>query len=229
MGKEYAGGVKMAKEPDINKSYILQQFDNTAEKYASREFIQESLGVRRLRRKLLQSAYGNVLEVAAGTGVNLLYYPNNCHLTAIDFSKSMLQIAMNKATRENKTVDFKVMDAEALQFFDRSFDTVVSTLALCTFPNPTLVLNEMARVCKDNGQILLLEHGRSDRQWLGNWQDRKVRQHARRFGCIWNREPEEIVQQAGLQIIYDHRYFFGIFHLIKARPGQILESFSLLT
>ncbi len=210
----------MIKEPDINKPYILRQYDSTAEKYASREFIQEYLGVRRLRRKLLQSAYGSVLEVAAGTGTNLPYYPNNCHITAIDFSESMLQIARKKATTLKKTVDFKVMDAEDLQFVDRSFDTVVSTLALCTFLNPTLVLNEMARVCKDNGQILLLEHGRSDRQWLGNWQDRKVHQHAQRYGCIWNREPEEIVQQAGLQIISNHRYFFGIFHLMKVRPRR---------
>ncbi len=207
----------MGKEPDINKSYILRQYDSTAEKYASREFLQEYLGVGKLRRKLLQFAYGNVLEVAVGTGVNFPYYPNDCVLTAIDFSKSMLQVAMEKAATMNKTVDFKVMDAETLQFADRGFDTVVSTLALCTFPNPTLVLSEMARVCKDNGQILLLEHGRSDRRWLGNWQDRKAYRHARRFGCIWNREPEKIVQQAGLQIIADHRYFFGIIHLIKVR------------
>lgn len=210
----------MGKEPDINKSYILQQYDSTAEKYASREFLQECLGVGRLRRKLLQFADGNVLEVAVGTGANLSYYPNSCVLTAIDFSKSMLQVAMKKATAMNKTVDFKVMDAEALQFADRGFDTVVSTLSLCTFPNPALVLSEMARVCKDTGQILLLEHGRSDCRWLGNWQDRKAFRHARRFGCIWNREPEEIVRQAGLQIISNHRHFFGIFHLIKIRSRE---------
>ncbi len=208
----------MAKEPHINKSYILQQYDDMAGKYASREFIQEYLGIGRLRRKLLQFAYGDVLEVAVGTGVNLPYYPNDCRLTAIDFSKSMLQVATKKATTLNRGVNFKVMDAEALQFADRSFDTVVSTLSLCTFPSPTVVLNEMARVCKDNGQILLLEHGRSDRQWLGNWQDRRANKHARDFGCIWNREPEEIVQKAGLHIISHHKYFFGIFHLINARP-----------
>ena len=55
------------------------------------------------------------------------------------------------------------MDAEHLAFKDGSFDTVVSTLGTCTFPDPVEALREMRRVCRPGGTVLLLEHGRSNR------------------------------------------------------------------
>ena len=77
----------------------------------------------------------------------------------------------------------------------------------------------MARVCRTDGKILLLEHGRSDRDWLGRWQDRHAGQFARPAGCHWNREPLELAKQAGLKILKSRRSFFGIFHQIEAEPG----------
>jgi hypothetical protein len=65
---------------------------------------------------------------------------------------------------------------------------------------------------------MLLEHGRSDREWLGRWQDRRADRHARTLGCRWNREPLELVRQAGLGLIATRRVFFGIFHVLEATP-----------
>ncbi len=80
------------------------------------------------------------------------------------------------------------------------------------------MLREVARVCKADGRILLLEHGRSDREWLGSWQDRRADRHAEKLGYRWNREPLDLARQAGLNLIAAQRIFFGIFHVLEAQP-----------
>jgi hypothetical protein len=65
----------------------------------------------------------------------------------------------------------------------------------------------------------LLEHGRSNREWLGRWQDRREDSFAKQLGCHWNREPLELVRQASLNIVEAQRVFLGIFHNIEAAPG----------
>jgi len=115
-------------------------------------------------------------------------------------------------------ISFLVADARALPFSDHSFDTVVSSLSTCTFPNPVAALGEMARVCKPSGRVLLLEHGRSNKEWLGRFQDRHADQFAKPLGCHWNREPLELMRTAGLRLVAARRVFFGIFHTIEAQP-----------
>jgi ubiquinone/menaquinone biosynthesis C-methylase UbiE len=164
---------------------------------------------------LLRRASGKVLEVAVGTGKNLPYYPRGCRIIAVDLSREMLKVARKRAVKLSLDISFLQAAAEVLPFQDKSFDTVVSSLTTCTFPNPVLALREMARVCRTGGKILLLEHGRSDRKWLANWQDRKDERHAGQLGCHWNREPLELVRQAGLKMVTARRTFFGIFHEIE--------------
>jgi len=209
------------KSKTYTKEEVLQKYNSLANKYASLEPVQEFLlGARKLRRQLLQRAYGKVLEIAVGTGANLPYYPVNCEITAIDNSESMLRIAQKKKEKLCKKVRLLIMDAEELGFPDQSFDTVVSTLSTCTFPDPIVVLREMSRVCQKNGRILLLEHGRSDRDWLANYQDRTENSHSEKFGCIWNRDPLNTVNQAGLKIISYQRYLLGTVFMIEAQPSK---------
>ncbi|NIN33964.1 MAG: methyltransferase domain-containing protein, partial [Gammaproteobacteria bacterium] len=95
-------------------------------------------------------------------------------------------------------VDLHVMDAESLTFADNSFDTVVSALSTCTFPDPIAALREMNRVCKPTGQILLVEHGRSSLRPLAHYQDRNAHAHYEKSaGCRWNQEPDQLVMAAG--------------------------------
>lgn len=204
--------------PSAVKAEIRQKYDKFARWYDLAEGLPELLGVRRLRRRLLKRASGRVLEVAVGTGKNLQYYPPTCRITGTDYSPGMLEIARKRAARLGREVAFLVMDGEGLAFPDRSFDTVVSSLTLCTFPDPATTLREMSRVCRPGGRILLLEHGRSDREWLGRWQDRRSDRHAKRLGCRWNREPLDLVRLAGMTPVAAHRTFFGIFHTIEALP-----------
>lgn len=171
----------------------------------------ELLIFRRLRSRLLSSAVGRVLEVAAGTGVNLGHYPAGVTIVSIDLSPAMLARARPRGA--SKVV---VMDAGRLAFRDGSFDTVVSTLGSCTFPDPVEALREMRRVCRPGGSILLLEHGRSTRPGLAAWQDRRAPKYAAHLGCWWNREPLENVRKAGLEPRVATRTFLGMVHVIQA-------------
>ena len=197
---------------------ISEKYDQFARWYDLIEGIPDLLGVRRLRERLLRRASGKVLEVAVGTGKNLVYYPQGCRIAAVDVSNAMLDVGRTRAAKLSVNVSFSLADAAALPFPDKTFDTVVSSLTTCTFPNPVAALQEMTRVCRTDGKILLLEHGRSDREWIGRWQDRRAERHAKQLGCHWNREPQELARQAGFKILEAHRCFFGIFHVIEATP-----------
>ena len=148
----------------LSQREISQKYDRFARWYDWVEGIPELLGVNRLRYRMLQRASGTVLEVAIGTGKNLPYYPRGCRIIGADASKEMLAIAQRRASRLWLDVSFSLADAEALPFSDATFDTVVSSLSTCTFPDPVAALQEMARVCRLEGKVLLLEHGRSDRE-----------------------------------------------------------------
>jgi ubiquinone/menaquinone biosynthesis C-methylase UbiE len=204
---------------DFTSREISQKYDRFARWYDWVEGIPDVLGVSRLRRRLLRRASGKILEVAAGTGKNLKFYPSDCRIIALDVSLEMLNLARKRATKLSMDISFVLGDAQTLPFRDKSFDTVVSSLTTCTFPNPVTALREMRRVCKSEGKILLLEHGRSDREWLARWQDRHADKFAKPLGCHWNREPRNLVRQAGLGMNEARRTFLGIFHQIEAVPG----------
>lgn len=200
---------------------IASKYDRFARWYDCLEGIPNLLGLGRLRRMLFRRATGKVLEVAAGTAKNLTYYPRDCRITALDLSNEMLKVARKRAAKLSMNVSFSLADAEALPFADKSFDTVVSSLSTCTFPNPVAALEEMARVCRPEGLVLLLEHGRSECERLGRWQDRHADQFAKPLGCHWNREPLAMVRKAGLIVNGAQRFFFGIFHQIEATPRSM--------
>jgi ubiquinone/menaquinone biosynthesis C-methylase UbiE len=195
---------------------LARKYDRFARWYDLGVGIPGLLGLNKLRKRLMQRAAGTTLEVAVGTGKNLDYYPSGCRPIGVDVSGGMLRVARKRALRSSRNVPFLLMDAENLAFQAKSFDTVVSSLSICTFPNPVAALQEMARVCRPEGKILLLEHGRSDREWLGRFQDRHADRHAKQLGCHWNRRPLELVRQAGLKIAASRRVFFGIFHEVRA-------------
>ena len=200
----------------LSQREISRKYDRFAPWYDWVEGVPELLGVNRLRYRMLQRASGTVLEVAMGTGKNLPYYPRGCRIIGADASKEMLAVAQRRASRFQLDICFLLANAEALPFPDETFDTVVSSLSTCTFPDPISALQEMARVCRPTGKVLLLEHGRSDREWLGRWQDRHADQFAKPLGCHWNREPLELVGQTGLKVFQAKRNFFGIFQQIES-------------
>ncbi|MCX6626062.1 MAG: methyltransferase domain-containing protein [Candidatus Solibacter sp.] len=190
---------------------LQEKWDRASRWYDLATVALEALVFRRLRSRLLKSAVGRVLEVAAGSGLNLAHYSGDLDITAIDLSPGMLIRARSRGAQK-----VAVMDAQHLAFKDGSFDTVVSTLGTCTFPDPVEALREIRRVCRPGGTVLLLEHGRSDRPGLAAWQDRRAPTWAVHLGCWWNREPLDNVRRAGLQPHAATRECLGMVHIIRA-------------
>lgn len=159
-----------------------------------------------------------VLEVAVGTGSNMPYYPPGVHVTAFDISGARVERARQRAQLLGLDVDLRVMDAEHLELPSAAFDTVVATWVLCSVPNPLSALRELSRVCKPEGQVLLLEHVRIDGPIIGRLMDWFDPLAVRMGAGHINRRTVETVRQSGLAIerieTLAHR---GLVKLILAR------------
>jgi ubiquinone/menaquinone biosynthesis C-methylase UbiE len=210
-------------QPDpLAKAELQRRWDILAPNYNKADWIIEHLlGVKHLRRELLARASGDVLEVACGTGSNFPFYNGHTTLTAVDLSPGMLDQARRRANQLDLAVDLQVMDAESLAFPDASFDTVISSLSTCTVPDPVLQLREMARVCRADGRILLIEHGRSRWRWFAWYQDHTVGSALSIVGCRWNQNPFALAQEAGLRVLDSRRTGAGVFYTIEAAPRSL--------
>jgi phosphatidylethanolamine/phosphatidyl-N-methylethanolamine N-methyltransferase len=103
-----------------------------------------------------------ILEVGVGTGINASLYPKHCHVTGIDFSALMLEKARERVAKKGvKNVRLKEMDAANLTFADSSFDIVYAPYVISVVSDPVKVVNEMRRVCRPGGKIVILNHFRS--------------------------------------------------------------------
>jgi SAM-dependent methyltransferase len=170
----------------------------------------EENGLGEMRAELLARARGRVVEIGAGTGVNLdLYGPEVEDLTLIEPDPHMgakLRARLEErigaatddgsvaaATEKAEAVPARLVaaPAEAIPFPDDSFDTAVATLVLCTVPDPVGTVTELARVLKPGGRLLFIEHVRADDPDRARWQDRLEKPW--RFmadGCHCNRDTE---------------------------------------
>ena len=137
----------------------------------------------------------------------------------VDLSPEMLARARARFAERDPTPTFLRMDASNLEFEDDDFDTVVSSLSTCTVPDAGGVLREMGRVCRPDGRILLLEHGRSSVAWLARFQDWSAEAHYEKHGCRWAQDPLEVVGEAGLPVRRHRTSLLGILTSIEARPG----------
>jgi ubiquinone/menaquinone biosynthesis C-methylase UbiE len=169
------------------------------------------------REWVCSQAEGDVLEIAVGTGRNLRHYPDGMKLTGVEFSPAMLEIARKAAADLGRTIDVRVGDAQALDFPDQSFDTVVCTLALCTIPDDRAAVSETKRVLRPGGRFLLLEHVRSPNALI-RFGERLLEPLAVRFeGDHLLREPLNHLRAEGFEIQQLLRSKLGIVERIAAR------------
>lgn len=173
-------------------------------------------GVHRRRRRMLGRARGEVLEVGIGTGRNIKLYRDDVQLTGIDISEGMLAQARRKLRRAERSVELREADVQELPFGSDSFDTVTATCVFCSVADPVRGLAEVARVCRPEGRVLLVEHVRPRNRLLGWIADRLSPLTRRLFGPEINRRTEENVAAAGLEILDVRRG--GIWREIEARP-----------
>jgi ubiquinone/menaquinone biosynthesis C-methylase UbiE len=145
----------------------------------------ERAGMADRRRRLLATAQGRVLEIGAGTGLNLPYYTDAVADLVLTEPEAPMARRLAKRAPGHEIVSAR---AEALPFADASFDTVVSTLVLCTVEDPDRALAEARRVLRPGGRLLFIEHVRAEGA-LARWQDRLdgVWRHVGN-GCHANRD-----------------------------------------
>lgn len=164
----------------------------------------EENGLGDMRRALLADARGRVIEIGAGTGINLdLYGAEVEDLTLIEPDPHMGARLRDRLEARTGAVPTRLVaaPAEAMPFDDDTFDTAVVTLVLCTVPDPSATVVELSRVLKPGGRLLFIEHVRSGDPGTARWQDRLEKPW--RFladGCHCNRDTEANLATSAFKI-----------------------------
>ena len=169
-------------------------------------------GMRRRRRRLLADARGRVVEIGAGTGLNIAHYPDGiADLVLAEPEQAMRRRLARRLSRHARVARIVDAPAEHLPLADGSVDTVVSTLVLCTVDEPERALGEIARVLRPDGQLLFIEHVRAGSRFLAACQNTLLHPW-RRFagGCVCNRPTMELMVACGFTIAADDAVWRGM-------------------
>jgi ubiquinone/menaquinone biosynthesis C-methylase UbiE len=172
----------------------------------------EIAGMRRRRSALLGGARGRVVEIGAGTGLNIAHYPDEIsELVLTEPEPAMRRRLARRLQRYARVARIVDAPAERLPLADASVDTVVSTLALCTVKDPERALREIARVLRPDGQLLFIEHVRASSRFLAACQD-SLFQPWFRFagGCCCNRPTVELMRARGFAVAADDVVWRGM-------------------
>ena len=172
----------------------------------------ELAGMRSRRSVLVGNARGRVVEIGAGTGLNVAHYPDEItELVLTEPDAAMRRRLARRLQRDGRVARIVDAPAERLPLADASVDTVVSTLVLCTVNDPERTLGEIARVLRPDGQLLFIEHVRASSRFLAACQDYLLRPW-RSFagGCHCNRATVELMRACGFTIAADEDVWRGM-------------------
>jgi ubiquinone/menaquinone biosynthesis C-methylase UbiE len=201
----------------MEKQKLIRIFDRQAIQYDKKR---EDPKQSRWRQNLLSHAKGEVLELGVGTGANFPFYPLEVKITATDFSVVMIEKAQRAAKHHGLNADFICSDIEEMNFPDQSFDTIVSTLSLCSYNNPLMVLDKINRWCRPDGKILFMEHGISSNLMASAIQKTLNPLLYRVYGCHHTRDIQGLITESGIKIDKVESYWLNMVHLIWAKPKQ---------
>lgn len=169
-----------------------------------------------IRSQLIAQAQGRVLEIGSGTGVNFPLYKRASRVSAIEPNPAMLKRSLPQIKMARVPIDTHIAKAENLPYSENTFDTVVGTLVFCTIPNPERALNEIQRVLKPEGELLLFEHVRMEQIGLARMQEVLTPVWKRLCdGCHLNRDTLGLIGKAGFQIENVQSIYNGLFLVIK--------------
>jgi ubiquinone/menaquinone biosynthesis C-methylase UbiE len=172
---------------------------------------------KRIRKKLISKASGNVLELGPGTGINFPLYEAAEKVTAIEPSQHMIERSLSKLKKSVVPIEMVQASAEELPFAANTFDTVVATLVFCTIPNPEKAILEMKRVCKSEGKILLFEHVKMENRFLSTLQDwltpvwKKICD-----GCCLNRDTINLLKVHDTSILKVQKFYSDLFIFVES-------------
>ncbi len=179
---------------------------------------------RRIRPRLFEGLSGTILDAGVGTGRNMPFYPKGASkdskVVGIDLSPAMLARAKRRRDRLGLAVELEEMDVLRPSFPDHSFDALVATFLFCVLPpeQQAPALRELARICKPEGQIRILEYAYSQqpfrrlimRLWAPwvRWT----------YGAAFDRTTGNYLAEAGLEAVETRFLYKDIIKLIVARP-----------
>jgi len=152
-----------------------------------------------LRVEALAGARGRVVEIGFGTALNLPHYPKEVErLVGVDPNPGVNKRAAARVGKAAFPVEICRASAESLPQEDASFDTVVCSFSLCGIPDGTRALREARRVMRDDGRLIVLEHGLSDDPKIRTWQRRLSPINAvLAAGCRLDRDIRGMVERGG--------------------------------
>jgi len=178
---------------------------NLYEKYVLPKLIDKACSqppMTDLRRRYVSQARGDVLEIGIGSGLNLRHYSSDVRsIVGVDPSAELTDTARRRAQKISASVEVLGISGESLDLDSASFDTIVCTWTLCSIANPYRAVDEMRRVLKVDGELIFVEHGRSDEAHIAKWQ-RRIEPLWKKIGggCHLTRRVDDLLRDGGFQI-----------------------------
>jgi ubiquinone/menaquinone biosynthesis C-methylase UbiE len=154
------------------------------------------------RARFIPAASGVVLEIGAGSALNIPFYGRAVErLYALDPSMELWRLGRHRVLDVRFPIEFLQSSAESIPLGNDTLDTVVSTWTLCTIPDPRAALEEIRRVLRPDGTLIFIEHGWSPDARVRAWQERLNPLWKRvAGGCNLDRQIEQLIARAGFQI-----------------------------
>lgn len=174
----------------------------------------ERRGLRRLRKKLVSTAKGKVLEIGAGTGLNLPYYNEQEVSSLVMVDQDLNRKALEEKIKVHSKLNITLMEENVmdLPFEKEEFDTVVFTLVFCTVQDVEKGLKEIIRVMKKDGKIIFIEHVLPEKEPLKTTFDAATPLWKKLAGgCHLNRETEKSLQAVGFDLDLEDKIMKKIF------------------
>ena len=167
-----------------------------------------------------------VLEVGIGTGLSLNAYPSHCRVTGIDISSEMLERAEQKKDPvRHRHIELRQMDAMQMDFADDTFDFVTAFHVVTVVPDPQRLVEEMTRVCKPDGQVVIINHFSSPRRMIRGVVN-MVDPLTRKLGWSTRLSLDEVLTGGNLAL--ENRYKtspWSLFTIVEARKYADAMSF----
>ena len=165
------------------------------------------------RKKMLHKLTGNVLDVGSGTGVNFGFFNNDVNVFAVEPSKPMQDKSISKINNKNiKLINLGINDEKLHHIIkENSLDAIVSTLVLCTIPNPDLALDNFKKWLKPDGKLIIIEHIHSDKK-----NKARIENILNPFwkifseGCNLNRHTDELLKEKGFKPLEETYFTIGL-------------------
>jgi ubiquinone/menaquinone biosynthesis C-methylase UbiE len=167
------------------------------------------------KREWFSRSEGLTLLVAVGTGLDLQYFPPEQKVIGIDISSKMLEKAKDKIEGSAYNTALVRADAQMLAFGDNTFDSIVTSCSFCSVPDPVLGLEELRRVVKPGGKLLMFEHVRSNIFWMGPMMD-LMTYASRKVGPDLNRRTKENIIKAGFTLTREINIYLDMVKLFEA-------------